>query len=41
MAYEAIGGDDVAIGAWHEDVLNDIPADRRGIRKSAKTVLAI
>lgn len=41
MAYEAIGREHDAIRAWLQKVLEDVSAGRRGLWKSAKTVLEI
>ena len=41
MAYEAIGREHDAVGAWLQKVLEDVLAGRRGLWKSAKAVLEI
>jgi hypothetical protein len=41
MAYDAIGKTDPVIGMWLKGVLDDIAAGRRGLWKSAKTMLSL
>lgn len=41
MAYDAVGREQSAIGLWLEKILDDISAGRRGLWKSAKSVLDI
>jgi hypothetical protein len=41
MAYEAVGREQAAVGAWLQKALEDVSAGRRGLWKSAKAVLQI
>lgn len=41
MAFEAVGKQQPAVGAWLQKVLEDVSAGRRGLWKSAKAVLDI
>lgn len=41
MAYEAVGKDQAAVGAWVQKVLEDVSAGKNGSWKSAKAVMQI
>jgi hypothetical protein len=41
MAHDAVGKDNPAIGKWLKDILNEIATGRRGLWKSAKSLLEI